>query len=819
MSYYKPQKGIHLQFNDDEIPILHYTREDTQEEANDAMTKKQYENNTFIDWYLETMLIPKDQTSLSKKWISIIVASIIAGYVVTLIDLSSVWLNDLRKGLCFSKLDKWSLLNPYLTCPAEDWHDWSQIIFNSSSMVSGMFVNFPLYVLFGSIWVGLAVYISQKDLSIQQSGIPEVKEIIQGFNYDLTNYLGVRTLLLKIAGLTLVVSSGLWLGKEGPLVHVACCIINVLYNLIFGAANANEAVRRELLSAATATGISLAFNSPIGGVLFVLECIPSYFIPTKIMWNSFISATVSLVILLGVQLFTEGDDFNEKDLFLVEFGNFSWLVLELIPFIGLGLLGALYGHYFIKLYSKFQSKNFRKSIQMKLCGWLNINPERGNYVEILAIFLITCLLNFPLTITRLPLNAFLKILFTDCSPDASDDVQNSTDFMCHPSDIITFIKLFYIALQAFILSSYTFGTILPGGVLMPSLVIGAVCGRFLGIFSKFIQNSLFGSSATCTQNSCLVSPSAYAVIGAGAFMTGITKLTMCVVVIVFELTGAVTYVLPIMISVMVLKFFNDYLCNKNIYDAWLTYNFNHFDTSNNKKYNSGKGNGLCNFSSCTPRVKTKLPEITTSKVMVPVSKTKCLYVIPNKYDPYTPRSLQDFLDSDNHEGYPVLASTDNPTPLGYAYKLLLHSGLSEAESVYDDSVISFQIKNMPTEVLSHQIRYEQSLDASKLVRVELLLEKPFIIMNDQTSFTLLLDTFEKLYLNYLIITDSSSKNSQFMSGFIDRFIISRLIDEGFSSLTDELEQSHYLDEFDIESDDYEHLLGPERHRHSIELIT
>lgn len=62
----------------------------------------------------------------------------------------------------------------------------------------------------------------------------------------------------------------MWLGKEGPFVHVACCCANLFIKL-FHDINDNEARKREVLSAAAASGISVAFDAPIGGVLFCLE--------------------------------------------------------------------------------------------------------------------------------------------------------------------------------------------------------------------------------------------------------------------------------------------------------------------------------------------------------------------------------------------------------------------------------------------------------------------------------------------------------------------------------------------------------------------
>lgn len=44
------------------------------------------------------------------------------------------------------------------------------------------------------------------------------------------------------------------------------------------------AKRREILSAASAAGVSVAFGAPIGGVLFSLEEV-SYYFPPKVMWR------------------------------------------------------------------------------------------------------------------------------------------------------------------------------------------------------------------------------------------------------------------------------------------------------------------------------------------------------------------------------------------------------------------------------------------------------------------------------------------------------------------------------------------------------
>jgi chloride channel 3/4/5 len=52
--------------------------------------------------------------------------------------------------------------------------------------------------------------------------LSQIKTILSGF--IIRGYLGKWTLIIKSVGIMLSVSAGLSLGKEGPMVHIACCI-------------------------------------------------------------------------------------------------------------------------------------------------------------------------------------------------------------------------------------------------------------------------------------------------------------------------------------------------------------------------------------------------------------------------------------------------------------------------------------------------------------------------------------------------------------------------------------------------------------------
>lgn len=62
------------------------------------------------------------------------------------------------------------------------------------------------------------------------SGIPEMKTILRGV--ALKEYLTFKTLVAKVIGLTATLGSGMPLGKEGPFVHIASIVAQLLSKLI-----------------------------------------------------------------------------------------------------------------------------------------------------------------------------------------------------------------------------------------------------------------------------------------------------------------------------------------------------------------------------------------------------------------------------------------------------------------------------------------------------------------------------------------------------------------------------------------------------------
>jgi chloride channel 3/4/5 len=57
----------------------------------------------------------------------------------------------------------------------------------------------------------------------------------------------------------------------------------------------------------------------------------------------------------------------------------------------------------------------------------------------------------------------------------------------------------------------------------------------------------------CPDIEVCITPGLYAMVGAAATLGGVTRMTVSLVVIMFELTGGLTYILPLMVAVLISK--------------------------------------------------------------------------------------------------------------------------------------------------------------------------------------------------------------------------------------------------------------------------
>lgn len=87
------------------------------------------------------------------------------------------------------------------------------------------------------------------------------------------------------------------------------------------------------------------------------------------------------------------------------------------------------------------------------------------------------------------------------------------------------------------------------------MAIGASFGRAMGIMVEALYEAFPDSAffASCEPDVPCITPGTYALLGAAAALSGIMHLTVSVTVIMFEVTGAIAYILPTMVSISITR--------------------------------------------------------------------------------------------------------------------------------------------------------------------------------------------------------------------------------------------------------------------------
>ncbi|KAH7395369.1 chloride channel [Phaeosphaeria sp. MPI-PUGE-AT-0046c] len=475
-----------------------------------------------------------------QAWIVVTLVGAAIGLNAAFLNIVTEWLSDIKLGYCTTAF----YLNESFCCwgaegGCPEWKHWG----------GGFWpLNYLLYIVFAALFSFTAARLVKSFAPYAAgSGISEMKCIIAGF--VMKGFLGATTLFIKSIGLPLAIASGLSVGKEGPSVHYAVCTGNVI-SRFFDKYRRNAAKTREILSASAAAGVGVAFGSPIGGVLFSLEEMSNYF-PLKTLWRSYFCALVATAVLAAMNPFRTG----QLVMFQVKYDR-GWHFFEVLFYVLIGVFGGLYGAFVIKWNLRMQV--FRKK-------YLADYP----ITEAVALAVITAIICYPNMFLRIDMTESMEILFQECKNGVDYNKLCDRDQRWHMIGslaIATVIRTLLVVIS--------FGCKVPAGIFVPSMAVGAAFGRMVGIFVQYFHET-FPNSAffnACEPDGPCITPGTYAFLGAAAALSGIMHISISVVVIMFEITGALTYILPTMIVVGVTKFISERFGHGGIADRMIYLN-------------------------------------------------------------------------------------------------------------------------------------------------------------------------------------------------------------------------------------------------------
>lgn len=741
-------------FDDEESPIvegsnLRFSRNAQNDcflEEPEAAALAQYDDFNTIDWVRDRQRERKRFREMRRMkrgslwerivqandawagWLVVFLVGLSAGMCAGIIDIGATWMTDLKLGFCPDNLwfnqesCCWSDSTSFEGTGCSQWKSWSNLLTDSERGPLAYIVNYIFYIvmslLFGLLAVTLVRWFAPYACG---SGIPEIKTILSGF--IIRGYLGRWTLIIKSLSMMLAVAAGLSLGKEGPLVHVASCCGN-FFSYVFTKYHKNEAKKRELLSAAAAAGVSVAFGAPIGGVLFSLEEV-SYYFPMKTLWRSFFCAMIAAFTLKYMNPFGTG----HLVMFYVEYDN-PWKLFELVPFILLGALGGLVGAFFIK--ANLWYCKVRKTSKL------------GKYpiTEVLLVTLVTAVLAYPNPYSRQSSSVLIKHLFSQCGPDDSSDL---CDYLNESVNVTLNVndpnlpgaaagsgvhkaiwQLILAMVFKIIITIFTFGIKVPAGLFIPSMAIGACMGRVLGIGMEQLAFHnphwyLFKSSCGKSIASC-ITPGLYAMVGAAAVLGGVTKMTVSLVVIMFELTGGLVYIVPLMVAIMTSKWVGDAFVKEGIYDGHIHLNGYPFLDSKEE------------FTHTT----------LAADVMRPRKNDPPLSCITQ--DGFTVGDIEQLLEETDFKGFPLIVDRESQRLAGFVLRRDLNIAIGHARA-RDEEVVSAS----PVYFLPNPPRYPPPGQPTAL-SLRHIVDKSPIQITDAMPMETVVEMFRRLGLRQTLIT-------------------------------------------------------------------
>lgn len=356
------------------------------------------------------------------------------------------------------------------------------------------------------------------------SGLPEVKSALSGVL--VFDAFSPKMLLVKPVALALALASGLSIGKEGPFVHMACCIgATLASSRLFARAHGQLlAQRREaLLTAACALGVVCTFGAPVGGVLFAVEVTAAHYEVAHLSY-AFVCVVTGLLFMTHVlrPVLLDSSRADPLALFVTSFAPEAVTPLASLAYATQGaLLGAVASAAVRVIH--LAAATLRPLLDAHKLASLFAPPLVAAAIAAFNLRLSAGACESPFLEGG---GGTLNYTFSAKTAAATGGHDAPT-------------LLLFALTKLFALTPLSLALPVPTGVFLPTFVSGAALGHASG----FALLTAFPASFAG------LVPGQFAVAGAVA-VTGAATLTISTAVLTLELSGQLSLHLPLLLSVI-----------------------------------------------------------------------------------------------------------------------------------------------------------------------------------------------------------------------------------------------------------------------------
>ncbi|UTW03533.1 chloride channel protein [Amphritea atlantica] len=313
-----------------------------------------------------------------------------------------------------------------------------------------------------------------------------VVHVLERLSYH-QGHLPAKNMLVQFFGAVIALLSGHAVGREGPAIHLGAACGSLIGQ---GLRLPNNSLRL-LVGCGVAAAISAAFNTPLAGVIFSMEVILMEY--TVIGFTPVLVASVTAALLIRV---TYGDEsaFTIPALQIQSLSEVPFVIL-------LGIFCALLAAGFIRIMIQTQkSVSWPMGVRLLVAGLLT-GLVAIWYPQVMGLGYDT----------------------------VSEVMQGNTGLTL----------LAGLLISKWLLTPIVLGLGIPGGLIGPSLYVGAVAGAtFAVLIAPYTGESHSGVGF-------------YAMLGMGAMMGAVLNAPLAALIALLELTGNPNIIFPGMLAIVV----------------------------------------------------------------------------------------------------------------------------------------------------------------------------------------------------------------------------------------------------------------------------